>query len=118
MSDFQYTPRSVSTIKLHARTMAPATIATIMRCSIGTVELICRKHGIEMREADYVETLAPPPERGVLRNKRVEVDVDPISFILIANEARRRGKATRDLMAELLQVIADDKMFNAVLDDK
>lgn len=116
MSDFRYTPRTVSTIKLHAKTMAPATIATIMRCSVGTVELICRKHGIEMRSQDYVEPAVAPPERGSLRTKRIEIDVDNLSFVIIADEARRRGVATRDLMTELLRAVADDHMFCAVLD--
>jgi hypothetical protein len=116
MTDFRYTPRTVGAIKLHARTMAPATIAIIMRCSVGTVELICRKHGIETRDADKV--LPDPPTRAE-RNKvasSVEIYVNDIALTIIANEARRRRTATRDLIAQMVEAIAEECFFSAILD--
>jgi hypothetical protein len=115
MSDFRYTPRTVGIIKLHARTMAPPTIATIMRCPASTIELICRKHGIEMRESDKIEPVPPPRDR-LLKSRRVEIDIECLAFIVLANEARRRGIATRDLIAALIEGIADDHLFSAVLE--
>lgn len=119
MTDFRYTPRSVATIKLHARTMAPATIATVMRCSVGTIELICRKHAIEMRESDLTE---PSLQAELTRAQRktagtqVEICVDRTSFTMLASEARRRGTSTRDLISLIVEAVADDKMVGAVLD--
>jgi len=116
MTDFRYTPRSVATIKLHARTMSPATISTIMRCSVGTVELICRKHGIETRTADKV--VPEPPTRAERKKvaSSVEICVNDIAFVIIANEARRRHTATRDLIAQMVEAIAEEQLFSAVLD--
>ncbi len=116
MSDFRYTPRAVGAIKLHARTMAPATIATIMRCSVGTVELICRKHGIEMRESDVVEMALQTPAARKALSKPIEIHLDGIALHVVANEARRRGTATRDLISRLIEEIADEHLFSAVLD--
>lgn len=115
MSEFRYTPRSVGTIKLHARTMAPETIAAIMRCPVSTVELICRKHGIEMLGEDYVPP--PPPEDDrLLKRKRVEISVDALSFVGLVNEARRRGLAPVDLIRQVVEAVARDGLYAAVLE--
>ena len=116
MTDFHYTPRAVGAIKLHAKTMAPATIATIMRCSVGTVELICRKHGIEMRESDVVVPAPQTPAQCKVLSKQVEISLDGVALHVVANEARRRGTATRDLISRLIEEIADEHLFSAVLD--
>ena len=115
MSDFRYTKETVGVIRLHAKTMSAATIATIMRCSVGTVELICRRHDIEMRDSDRVE---PEPSSVAARRlrKQVDIEVDGVSFALVANEARRRGLTARELMARLIESVADDLLFSAVLD--
>jgi hypothetical protein len=115
MTDFRYTPRTVGMIKLHARTMSPATIAMIMRCSIGTVELICRKHGIETRESDKIEPLPVTCADRSLK-RQVDIDLDGVSLHIVANEARRRGVPTRDLIAQLVEAIAEECIFSAVLD--
>lgn len=116
MSAFRYTPHTVRVIKAHARTMSPATIATIMCCSVGTVELICRKHDIEMRGSDLAE-----PEPAVLAGRkqvrrRVDIELDGLSFHLVTNEARRRGCTGRDLIAQLVEAIAEEAIYAAVLD--
>lgn len=115
MSDFRYTPRAVGIIKQHAKTLAPATIAILMRCPVSTIELICRKHDIEVRESDKVD---PPPRAAQVRtfSKKIDIDIDATSFIVVANEARRRGTRPKDLIADLVEAIADDHMFSAVLD--
>jgi hypothetical protein len=116
MTDFRYTPRTVGAVKLHARTMAPATIAVIMRCSVGTVELICRKHGIEMRESDHIEPVPNPSERKLVK-RRIEIEIDGLSLHVVANEAQRRELTPRDLIARLVEAIAEECFFSAVLDE-
>lgn len=115
MTDFRYTPRTVGIIKAHARTLAPATIAVLMRCPVSTIELICRKHDIEVRESDKVE---PAPRAPDIRtfSKKIDIDIDATCFMVVANEARRRGTRPKDLIADLVEAIADDCMFSAVLD--
>lgn len=116
MTDFRYTPRSVGAIKLHAKTMAPATIAVIMRCSVGTIELICRKHGIDMRELDHVEPAEPTRAERKQAGTSVEILIDSVTFTLVAKEARLRGAPTRELIARLVDEIAKAQLFGAVLD--
>lgn len=114
MSDFRYTPRTVGIIKAHARTLAPATIAILMRCPVSTIELICRKHDIEVRESDKVEPAPRTDTRAF--SKKIDIDLDATCFMVVANEAKRRGTRPKDLIAELVEAIADDCMFSAVLD--
>jgi hypothetical protein len=120
MSGFQYTPRTVGMIKLHAKTMAPPTIATIMRCSVGTVELICRKHGIDIlgqdKEAPAPKTAFERAQDRKYRGTHVRIYIDDISLVAVSNEARRRGCIASDLIAQIVEMIADDRMFSAVLD--
>jgi len=115
MTGFRYTPRTVGIIKQHARTLTPATIAILMRCPVSTIELICKKHDIEVRESDKVE---PAPRAADTRTfpKKIDIDIDAASFIVVTNEARRRGTRPKDLIADLIEAIADDCMFSAVLD--
>lgn len=112
MSDFRYTPRAVSIIRRHARTMAPATIATIMRCPIGTIELICQRHGIEIRDNDI---LLRDPERKVVK-KELEIQIGDVLLRVVSKEARRRGVDTHTLIERLIEKIAEDGLFGAVLD--
>jgi GDP-D-mannose dehydratase len=117
MSDFRYTPLTVGIIKRHSRTMAPETIATIMRCSVGTIELICRKHGIDMRERDAPEPATPAKvdERRYRRSK-LDVSLDDTTLAAVNTEARRRGLTGRELVAVMIKNIVDSHIYSAVLD--
>jgi len=116
MTGFLYTPRTVGVIKLHARTMAPASIAEIMRCSVGTVELICRKHGIEMLDRDE----PPPTQRAIIdertrRKNKLDVSVGDLTLTGINMEARRRGMTRRELVSALITNVVEDRLYTAVL---
>ena len=117
MSDFRYTPRSVGAIKRHARTMAPETIATIMRCSVGTIELICRKHGIDMRDRDAPEpSLKKVLDERRLHRSKIDVSLDDVTLAAVNTEARRRGLSGRELVAAMVKNIVDSHIYSAVLD--
>ncbi len=120
MSGFRYTPQSVGIIRLHAKMMAPETIAAIMRCSVGTIELICRKHDIDMLGQDKE---VPPPKSAIERaearkllGSHVRVYVEPSYLVAVSDEAKRRGTLPSDLIARMVENIVDDRMFSAVLD--
>ncbi len=116
MSDFRYTPRSVGIIKLHDRTMAPASIATIMRCSVGTIEIICRKHGIEMLDRDEpLPTLREIIDERTKRKNKLDVSVDDLTLTGINMEARRRGMSRRELVSALITNVVEDRLYTAVL---
>lgn len=117
MSNFEYTPKTVAIIKRHARTMTLETIANVMICSIGTIEAICKKHGIIARDVDTIA--AEPQENNVSRGrliKRVEVEIDISALTIIQYESRRRGMKVRELIPRLIEQIAKDGLFSAVLD--
>src|SRR4051812_36459365 len=119
MNDFQYTPRSVGVIRRHARTMTPATIAEIMRCSVGTVELICRKHDMEMIEQDApVPTARVMIDERVLRKTKIQVSISDLTLTGINMEAKTRGLTAAQLVSLLITTVVADNLYVAVLGSK
>lgn len=113
MTDFRYTPDAVKMIRAHARMLAPATIAIIMQCSIGMIEQICKTHDIRMLERDIVarDPEEPPPKRKVVRIKIADVMLYKVSEC-----ARERGVKPNTLIEMLIERIAEDDNFGAILD--
>lgn len=117
MTDFRYTPQSVSLIRRHARTMAPVTIAAFMHCSISMVEQICRRHNIEIRDADTFmrDPVKPAPGDKIVR-KSLEIQIDEVRLAVVRKQARQRGVDTHTLIEMMIERIAEDELFGAVLD--
>jgi hypothetical protein len=115
MTGFRYTPQAVELIRRHARTMTPATIAAFMHCPIDMVEMICRKH--EIRYGDGLgapDIEAPLKAKGV--KKALEIQVDETLLRVVKRQARQRGVVTHTLIEQLIERIAEDELFGAVLD--
>lgn len=115
MSGFSYNPQTVAIIKRYARTMAPVTIATIMRCPVGTIEAICKKHGIEVRDSDAT-VLAPVVLQRKVFKRSVEVQIELAALMILNREARRRGLTQSQMIATLVEQVAEDGLFSVVLD--
>jgi hypothetical protein len=117
MTEFRYTPQSVSLIRRHARTMAPVTIAAFMHCSISMVESICKKHNIDIRAEDaFVRNPEKPAPDGNVVRKSLEIQVDEAALRIVRKQARQRGVDTHTLIERLIEKIAEDGLFDAVLD--
>jgi hypothetical protein len=112
MTDFRYTPFTVKKIRRHAQTMKPATIAAFMRCDVSMVEHICRKHEIPMHARDGGGVEAP---REPVR-KAIEIEIEIAMLRVVKQQARERGLDSLTLIERLIERIAADGLFNAVLD--
>jgi hypothetical protein len=115
MSAFLYTPDAVKTIRHHARTMSAAMIAVVMGCDAGMIERICRMHCIEVREKDFAGPMPEKPAAGIVK-KSLEIQIDEAMLKIVRAQARQRGVDTHSLIEALIERIAKDGMFSAVLD--
>lgn len=121
MSEFRLTPESLKAIKRYAGDRRNAErIATLMSCTVGTIENICRDHGIELVTIDDGER-TPRPYRNkdgsrFVNAVTIEVSIAAEPMELIRQEAVRRGVKPATLVARLSEIVATDGMFKAVLD--
>jgi hypothetical protein len=118
MTGFRYTPQAVSTIRRHARTMAPATIASFLHCPVSMIESICKKHDIEIRDKDaFTRDIieASEPDRKAVK-KALEIQIDDVALRIVKSNARKRGVDTHTLIEMMIERIAEDELFGAVLD--
>jgi predicted DNA binding CopG/RHH family protein len=114
MTDFRYTPATVKKIRRHALTMKLATIAAFMRCPVDMVEMICRKHEISTRDDDALRDPDAPGRQAV--KKSLEIQIDNAMLRVVKREGSRRGLDTHTLIERLIEKIAEDGLFGAVLD--
>jgi hypothetical protein len=112
MTDFRYTPMTVKKIRRHAQTMKPATIAAFMKCPVDMVEMICRKHEIPMHDRDGGGVEAP--HEAIKREIEIQIDINMLRAV--KREASLRGLDTNILIERLIEKIAEDGLFGAVLD--
>src|SRR3954470_11460597 len=111
-ASFRFSPRTLSIIRRHAELRRnAATIAGMLNCSAGTIESICRQHGIELVTiANGAPPLSPYwPSQGNQPNfVTVEVPVGSEAMDLIRREAARRGVKASTLIARVSEIVARD----------
>lgn len=71
---------------------------------------ICRQHGIA------VSGVASPAKVSVARQSTVCIRLETESLTAFSIEAERRGTSTPQLVGEILNLVAKDGLFAAVLD--
>lgn len=117
---FRLTPDSLKAIRRYAADRRnAATIARLMSCAPGTVENICRDHGIDL--VTIADGEPPPKPYRTKDGSRVtavtlEVPIASEAMELIRQEAIRRGVKPSTLVSRVSEIIAIDGMFKAVLD--
>jgi hypothetical protein len=122
IGDFRLTPGSLAAIRRYADGRRSAeTIARLMNCAAGTIENICRDHGIELVA---ISDGAPAPKAYRTRDGRryscvtLEVAVADEPMETIRREAVRRGVKPATLVARLAEIVATEDLFSAVFDTK
>ena len=116
MTDFRYTPDAVKTIRRHARTMSATAIAAFMGCDVGMIERICRMHCITVRDNDFAGPDLEAPSQAKVVKKSLEIQIDETLLLVVKREARQRGLDTHTMIERLIEKIAEDGLFGAVLD--
>jgi len=117
---FSLTPDALRDIRRHAADRhSAAAIARVMFCSAGTIENVCRKHGIELVS---IPDGLPPVKRHRSGNCRavrfasVQVSIANEALEEITREARRRGLRPETLIARVVEIVSLDGLFSAVVD--
>jgi hypothetical protein len=113
MTEFSYTPQTVKMIRRHAQTMSAATIAAFMQAPIDMIEMICRKHEITVREKDAHQY---DPKKREGSKKSLKIQIDDVALGIVRKQAKKRGVDTHDLIEALIERIAQDDVFGAILD--
>lgn len=103
MSEFRFTPEVLRTIRARiANGDEDWEISGRIGCDLNTLHNICGAHGYELRD-------------GRNREPRAIVGLDQRTRHVFANEAGRRGMTAQQLMSTCLELIAKDKLFDAVV---
>lgn len=79
-------------------------IAALLGCNLGTLQVRCSQHGIKLcnrQPLDYVVVRLPRQIASAMRER-----------------AARRGETAQALVRRLLETIARDDLYTAVLDDE
>lgn len=131
-SAFRYTPDTLTKIRAWLRgDRSPDWIARQLDCSMATLIMVCAEHDIALVPPSAIGAAQPPfrmpdvpteprldPVRRKLRRDVVvhAVHLDRHASDAFAREAARRGTNAVTLAAVVLEIIASDKLFSAVLD--
>ena len=114
---FQYNRQSIAKIRLHARTMPVSTIAMIMRAPVSTIETICRRHDIEFGRNDAAPVSCEARNRSNGRTSRkLEVELEHDAYVLLNREADRRGINVQNIARKVIEVVAKEQLFRALLE--
>jgi hypothetical protein len=117
MTAFRYTPFTVKMIRRHAQTMSAETIAAFMQAPIDMIEMICRKHDITVRERDcFPHDAVKPTPAGKAVRKALEIQIDETMLGIVRRQAKKRGVETITLIETLIERIAEDDLYSAILD--
>ncbi|MES2166593.1 MAG: hypothetical protein V4458_06110 [Pseudomonadota bacterium] len=107
--EFKFTPQTLVVIKRDMKAgKSDVAIARLLGCEVTTLQMICAQHGIR-RQSDSVNELH--------QLSCIPVPVQNRSLRKIEQEAKRRGVTSFELSAKILNCVALDDMFSAVLDD-
>ena len=132
-SAFRYTPDALVKIRAWVRGgRDPSWMARQLDCSMATLIMVCADHDIPLVPKPVIGDAQPPlrvpdvpveprldPVRRKLRRDVVvhAVHLDRHASDALAREAARRGTNATTLAAVVLEIIASDTLFAAVLDN-
>ena len=116
---FSFTPEVLTSIRYHAgRGRDAREIGRLLGCRSSTILKICKEHGIkvhlpERSTADVTRTAVQDGDRMVVRDIGLEKRAD----VALAREARVRGLSPGSLASKIVETVALDGLWRAVLDE-
>jgi hypothetical protein len=96
---------------LVAQGVSAAQIADKVGCKLGTLRVKCSQRGISLRHRKTPEIT--PQVRSA---KRLIVGISQEIFLKLQQQAEKRGLSRSELAAALLEAIAHDNLYAAVID--
>ena len=92
--------------------LGAAEIAHVMGCTVGTLRVKCSQMGISLRRRLPRGSVARKPNR----NKALALVLPPAIIDQLRSRAAQEGVSDSRLASRLLEVIARDGLYDAVLD--
>jgi len=129
--EFRFTPQTLRRIRsLVADGKGARSIASALGCKASSLENICRIHGIELRADDAVVArvgadrpapcldyrLDPARRRERPGLRPIIIEIAGGADNALAREAARRGTTATVLAARLIEIVAADDLFVALLE--
>jgi hypothetical protein len=107
------TPKAYAAIpEMVAEGKRPEEIAAVYGCSPGTLKVQCSKRGISLRRNSQPK----PPKAVVTTRPSEKLKLSPSASFILHLAAEKRASDVNSLAMDLLEVIAKDNLFSAVLD--
>jgi hypothetical protein len=108
----------------------PLEIARMIGCTLGTLRVVCSKSKISLRQNNRAQNGAPESRKGSARHsvspiRRLSADrhqsmtleLPEVTTALLQRQAGGKGLSVSTLAAKLLEMIVQDGLYEAVLDD-
>jgi hypothetical protein len=101
------------------RGISPAEIAARVGCTSGTLRVACSKAKISLRkgDGDKLRSLSDSATN-TTHHAAIPLNLPEIATAKLRHQAGKRGLAVATLASLLLEVIAQDNLYDAVLDDR
>lgn len=112
-----FTVAAVNRIRaLAAEGIDPHVIAADIGCTIGSLIAMCSRCRISLAHPNRKRRRRPTSQTVMTMTATVPLGISPTAMARLEQEASSKGIATTKLAASLLEIIASDNLYDAVLD--
>jgi hypothetical protein len=91
-------------------------IANVFGCTVGTLRVKCSKVGISLRRKPRGET-APPSSASAMAASRLTFALPSMTMEQLQQRATAQGLSISKLASALIEIVARDGLYEAVLDE-
>ena len=99
------------------RGISPNEIASKIGCTLGTLRVVCSKAKISLRKGRS-DKRAPRPDSQRRDHAAISLNIPEMAAGVLRREAGKRGLEAATLASMLLEMIAGDNLYDAVLDER
>jgi hypothetical protein len=112
-----FTPEVLANIpQMVANGLSGDDIAVLIGASASSVKVMCSRHKISLRRPNK-QRKQPAPPAPLPSNILLKVKVDAQTLALITMRAELKGITINAVAEQLLQIVARDNLYDAVIDD-
>jgi hypothetical protein len=113
-----FTPEVLASIPgMVKQGMRSGEIATLLGCTTATLAVRCSEHGISLRRDKPVNPVILPRLKNAAPKGRPRT-LSKATTDVLHRQAEARARDVNDLTRDLLELIARDDLFDAVLDER
>jgi hypothetical protein len=111
-----FTPAALDEIKtMVAQGLDKQLIADKVGCTPGSLKVVCCKNRISLRQPDRKPRQPKPAEPKLTA---LRLSISHLAMLRLQKHASDTGQTATKLAADLLEVITEDGLYDAVIDDR